>query len=199
MYVLVELEDSIRIPPHLFAISQREAISDELNRKLANRVIINTGLCICLFDITKIDKSFLYQSDGATHTSVEFRFVVFRPFIGEVIVGKIRSCSRDGVLVSLGFFDDILIPPHYLQDCSLFDEKEQLWYWEYESNKLFMDIGEKIRFKVKEELFTDTSPAGPTAAANESTALSENKRKIPYLIKGTINESGLGLISWWKE
>ncbi|CAG2117265.1 unnamed protein product [Medioppia subpectinata] len=68
MYVLVELSDSIRIPPHLFAISQREAISDELNRKLANRVIINTGLCICLFDITSIGKSFLHQSDGATHT-----------------------------------------------------------------------------------------------------------------------------------
>ncbi|CAG2111296.1 unnamed protein product, partial [Medioppia subpectinata] len=134
-----------------------------------------------------------------------FRFVVFRPFIGEVIVGKIRSCSRDGVLVSLGFFDDILIPPHYLQDNSIFDEKEQLWYWEYESNKLFMDIGEKVRFKVKEEVFVDTSPVGPTAAASsvvasgDSNSLGDNKRKIPFLIKGTINESGLGLISWWKE
>ncbi|XP_054160729.1 DNA-directed RNA polymerase III subunit RPC8-like [Oppia nitens] len=204
MYVLVQLEDTIRIPPHMFAISQKEAITDELNRKLANRVIINTGLCICLSDITKIGKSFLYQSDGATHTLVNFRFVVFRPFIGEVIVGKIRSSSMDGVLVSLGFFADIIIPPHYLQDNSKFDETEQLWFWEYEDNKLFMDIGEKIRFKVKEELFVDTSPSGPTSTSNISggdntNTVTDNKRKIPYLIKGTINESGLGLISWWKE
>lgn len=40
MYVLVELKDSVRIPPNLFAVSQREAICDELNRKLANRVFI---------------------------------------------------------------------------------------------------------------------------------------------------------------
>ena len=68
------------------------------------------------------------------------------------------------------------------------DEKEQLWYWQYESDgqkhSLFMDIGEKIRFKVKEKLFVDTSPAGPTAATTSSdgNTLSENKRKIPFLI-----------------
>ena len=29
--------------------------------------------------------------------SVHFRFIVFRPFIGEVLVGKIRSSSSDGL------------------------------------------------------------------------------------------------------
>lgn len=29
--------------------------------------------------------------------AVRFRFVVFRPFIDEVLVGKIRSCSSEGV------------------------------------------------------------------------------------------------------
>ena len=29
--------------------------------------------------------------------SVRFRFVVFRPFVDEVLVGKIRSCSAEGV------------------------------------------------------------------------------------------------------
>ena len=29
--------------------------------------------------------------------SVHFRFVVFRPFVDEILVGKIRSCSPEGV------------------------------------------------------------------------------------------------------
>ena len=29
--------------------------------------------------------------------SVHFRFVVFRPFMDEVVVAKIRSCSKEGV------------------------------------------------------------------------------------------------------
>ena len=30
-------------------------------------------------------------------TQVHFRYVVFRPFMDEILVGRIRSCSREGV------------------------------------------------------------------------------------------------------
>ena len=47
--------------------------------------------------------------------------------------------------VTLGFFDDIVIPPESLQHPSRFDEGEQLWIWEYETedgkHDLFMDPG----------------------------------------------------------
>lgn len=47
-----------------------------------------------------------------------------------------------------------------------------------------MDIGEKIRLKVKEEVFVDTSPAGPTVGnTSDANTLVETKRKIPYMIK----------------
>ena len=29
--------------------------------------------------------------------TVRFRVIVFRPFVDEILVGKIRSCSSDGV------------------------------------------------------------------------------------------------------
>jgi DNA-directed RNA polymerase III subunit RPC8 len=223
MYILVELKDVVRIAPNQFDLPLDEAIAEELNAKLANRVIVNVGLCIALYDIIKINQSFVYQGDGASHTEVNFRFVVFRPFVGEVIVGKLRSCTREGVHVSLGFFEDIIIPSSCLQEPNRFDEKEQLWVWEYESEEkthsLFMDIGEKVRFKVKEEMFTDTSPPGPSPATGSGGAPvssgtpllgpgfsgasgdgtnAETQRKVPYLIKGTAAESGLGMISWWK-
>jgi len=46
--------------------------------------------------------------------------------------------------VTLGFFDDILIPPEGLQYPSRFDEREQIWIWEYsnegeESHEMYMD------------------------------------------------------------
>lgn len=62
-----------------------------------SQVITNVGLCIALFDILKMGDSFIFPGDGASHTKVEFRFIVFRPFIDEIIVGKIKSCSKDGV------------------------------------------------------------------------------------------------------
>lgn len=60
-------------------------------------MVINVGLCIALHDITKIDESFILPGDGASHTRVHFRYMVFRPFMEEILVGKIRSVSREGV------------------------------------------------------------------------------------------------------
>ncbi|RWS29119.1 DNA-directed RNA polymerase III subunit RPC8-like isoform X1 [Leptotrombidium deliense] len=201
MFVLVELKDKVCIAPSMFHLPVEEAITEVLNAKLANRILINVGLCVTLFDIIKIHESFVLKGEGSSYTLVHFRFIVFRPFIGEVIVGKLKSCSVDGIYVSLGFFDGILIPRECLQEPSRFDETEQLWVWEYETedgkHDLFMDKEEQIRFKVKEEIFTDTSPTAPsTSTANLSAE--DSPKKIPYLIKGTIAESGLGLISWWK-
>ncbi|KFV75747.1 DNA-directed RNA polymerase III subunit RPC8 [Struthio camelus australis] len=223
MFVLVEMTDTVRIPPWQFERKLNESIAEELNKKLANKVVYNVGLCICLYDITKLEDSYIFPGDGASHTKVHFRYVVFHPFLDEILVGEIKSCSQDGVHVSLGFFDDIVIPPESLQQpaklwnakclpwCMFLsltlglasDEAEQVWVWEYETEEgahdLYMDIGEEIRFRVMDETFVDTSPTGPSSAeASTSNATEEvQKKEAPYTLVGSISEPGLGLLSWW--
>ncbi|XP_054714989.1 DNA-directed RNA polymerase III subunit RPC8-like isoform X2 [Uloborus diversus] len=200
MFTLVEMKDTIRIPPWKFRKPLKDAISDELRLKFANKVVIDVGLCIALFEITKLEESYIFPGDGASHTGVHFSYIVFRPFMNEVLVGKIRSCSREGVHVSLGFFDDILIPQDVLQHPSRFDEKEQLWVWVFsneesgETHDLFMDRDEPIRFRVVDGTFVDTTPTCPENEASESE---EKDRRVPYSLTGAINEHGLRLLSWW--
>jgi len=204
MFVLAKLQDVVRILPQQFDQKLNDAIADELNRKLANHVLYNVGLCMALHDISSLEESFILPGDGASHTKTTFRYVVFRPYLDEVLVGKIKGCSLDGVQVSLGFFDDILIPPTSLQQPARFDESEQVWAWEYGEHTLFMDPGEEVRFRVAAETFTDTTPAPDTApAADPGTPGVEptppQPRKTPYVITATINEPGLGLLSWWSN
>jgi len=138
------MSDTVKIQPWLFNVDLDDAVSVELNRRFANKVVYNVGLCICLFDIIKFEDSFIFPGDGASHTKVHFRCVVFRPFVDEVLVGTIKGCSEEGVTVTLKFFDDILIPPEGLQQPSKFDENEQVWVWEYETDEgthdLYMDV-----------------------------------------------------------
>ena len=63
-------------------------MESELNKKYANKVVYELGLCIALFDIKKIEDSYVFPGDGSSHTRVTFRFVIWRPFIDEVLVGK---------------------------------------------------------------------------------------------------------------
>ncbi|XP_061830478.1 DNA-directed RNA polymerase III subunit RPC8 [Nerophis lumbriciformis] len=211
MFVLVEMVDTVRICPWHFHKQVNEAVSEELNKKLANKVVYNVGLCICLYDITKLEDSYIFPGDGASHTKVHFRYVVFHPFLEEILVGKIKYCSQEGVHVTMGFFDDILIPPESLQQPTKFDEAEQVWMWEYETEEgahdLYMDPGEEIRFRVADELFVDTSPTGPTADATPDTQPGQStappppaeKKEAPYTLIGSICEPGLGLLSWWNN
>uniref|UniRef100_A0A8B9R712 DNA-directed RNA polymerase subunit n=1 Tax=Anas platyrhynchos TaxID=8839 RepID=A0A8B9R712_ANAPL len=207
MFVLVEMTDTVRIPPWQFERQLNESIAEELNKKLANKVVYNVGLCICLYDITKLEDSYIFPGDGASHTkgmllspSCISATVVFHPFLDEILIGEIKSCSQD---VSIGFFDDIIIPPESLQQPAKFDEAEQVWVWEYETEEgahdLYMDIGEEIRFRVVDETFVDTSPTGPSSAeASTSSATEEvQKKEAPYTLVGSISEPGLGLLSWW--
>ena len=99
--------------------------------------------------------------------------LVFRPDLDEVIVGKIKNCCKEGVYVSLEFFDDILIPAESLQFPSRYDDSESVWIWEYpleddEHHDLFMDAGEQIRFRVTSESFVDSGPAKSPNAASET-------------------------------
>ena len=195
MFNLVCITDTVKIPPWLFNVSLEDAVKVELNRRFANKVVHNVGLFISLFDILKCEDSFIFPGDGSSHTKIHFRFIVFRPFIDEVLIGKIKSCSREGVTVSLGFFDDILIPPEYLQQPSKFDDSEQVWVWEYATNEgthdLFMDINEPIRFRVVDEVFVDTTPQSKAGEAKSKESCT------PYFLKAQVSDPGLGLLSWW--
>ncbi|XP_032520499.2 DNA-directed RNA polymerase III subunit RPC8 [Danaus plexippus] len=196
MFVLSEMKDVLRVTPEHFDQSLTESITTLLNRKLANKVVLNVGLCIALFDITNIGHSYIFPGDGSSHTEVIFRYIVFRPLVEEILIGKIRSCSRDGVHVTMGFFDDILIPVNALQHPSRFDETDQAWVWEYpkedgEKHDLFMDSGESIRFRVTSEEFEESLPTGPPGSERPTQAVA------PYRLIGGINEPGLGLLTWW--
>lgn len=97
--------------------------------------------------------------------------------------------------MTLGFFDDILIPPTALQHPSRFEETEQAWVWEYPTedahHDLYMDIGEPIKFRVSGEVFEESSPVGPPSADNINKSTSSvagssanivETNKTPYKI-----------------
>lgn len=201
MFQLAEIRHMVRIPPWLFGQTLNDAVVEELNRKLANKVVLNVGLCIALFDVTSLGDSYIFPGDGASHTRVTFRYVVFRPFMEEVLEGVIKSSNADGIQVSLGFYEDVYIRQDAMMTNSHYDETDGTWVWDYETDDethhLFMDIGEKIRFKIIAEQFTDTTPAGPELSDGNNTVAERREGKKPYVIYGTINDQGLGLVSWW--
>ncbi len=52
------------IQPAYFAVPPEQAIISELNKKYANRVLHDVGLCICVFDIAQAGEGKVRYGDG---------------------------------------------------------------------------------------------------------------------------------------
>lgn len=93
------------------------------------KIIQEVGLCICFWDLLKASDGLIGHGEGKVHVKglqtppdvkiidgrlttypATFRLVVFRPFKGEILEGKITSATPKGMTITMEFFDDIFIP-----------------------------------------------------------------------------------------
>lgn len=192
-----------------------------------DQVVQEVGLGICVYDILKASDGLISAGDGAANVNVEFRLVVFRPFKGEILLGRIGAAGPWGMKstvpstsicglelttsVQLDFFDEIIVSPdmlfegsvlyeciagdqRYLLTCFGSDHHEQHWIWYNDGNKFEFEKYLWVRVRVEDEIWHDTSPTAPHNS-QEATA---SERKSPYRIVASMQQAGLGVVSWWR-
>mmetsp|Transcript_102469 Transcript_102469/g.290186 ORF Transcript_102469/g.290186 Transcript_102469/m.290186 type:complete len:196 (-) Transcript_102469:298-885(-) len=193
MFILVKIDDSIPIPPTDFGPEYQASLKRQIGAKYVDRVIPNVGLCIEFYSFDKIKEAFLYPGDnklscGEAYIKVKFTLVVFRPDIDEWIVGSIADSSADGLRVTLGFMEDVEIPPSNLRQPLAYEKALGVWVWEYENPETkerinyFYEKGELLRFRVAEINFPEVQERGKVSSMK---------------IVGAVDTDGLGCISWW--
>ncbi|KAM0435997.1 hypothetical protein ACHAPT_002889 [Fusarium lateritium] len=193
MFILTKIADLVQIAPEDFSKRSKDAIEDNINAKYSNRVIQKIGLCICLYDLQWASEGLIGHGTGLVNVNVEFRMVVFRPFKGEVMMGRIRSSTPAGINVGTDFFDDIFVSFEDLPPGAEYSHSDQLWIWNVdEEQRLFYDNHEMVRFQIFDEEWHDQAPAGPTQQE-------ESPAKTPYRIKATMAADGMGPCIWWDE
>ncbi|CAI4225178.1 unnamed protein product [Auanema sp. JU1783] len=195
MFVLALMQDTVPIKPHEMGQDLESVIRRRLNKRFCNKIVPDLGLCMCLYDISEMGVTYILPGEGLGHNRVKFRFVVFRPHLDEIVEAKVISSNRQGLGLSLEFFEDIFIPADNLPDPHFFEEHEQVWYWGYqtedgEAAKLYIDPGKVVRFRVKENIMKDIKP---------DITLEESKKESSYRIVGTMAEHGLGCVAWWSN
>ena len=121
---------------------------------------------------------------------------VFRPFVGEVLNGRIMAATHNGIRISLEFFDDIFIPAHlifsvanlycrYVEFTKSSDHSTQSWRLPVSATEYnYLEKDDIIRFKVEEESFKEATPAPPRAhgSGEMEHRVEEHKEPIYSLI-----------------
>lgn len=61
MWILVEIEDTVRVAPHTLNRKEVEGITDEIERKYSNKILPDLGIALKLFDILQVGEATIYQ------------------------------------------------------------------------------------------------------------------------------------------
>ncbi|KAK6260000.1 RNA polymerase Rpb7-like [Theobroma cacao] len=217
MFYLSLIEHTLRLPPHLLNLPLDEAIKIELEALFLDKVIANLGLCISVYDIRSIKGGFIYPGDGASTYTVEFRLIVFRPFVGEIIVAKLKESDANGLryivtnakcsqchldfLMTFTYLS-IFCQGHLALNLTLIIEIKEDGYGTLEKQKkhslknhdlLLMGW---IRFSESQIKFRVHSVIYPSIPLEQP----ENSKPFaPMVITGSIDYDGLGPVSWWEE
>ncbi|CAJ2513482.1 Uu.00g016010.m01.CDS01 [Anthostomella pinea] len=193
MFILTKIADLVQIPPSQFEQHSRIAIENNINAKYSNRVIQKIGLCICMFDLLWASEGLIGHGTGLVNVNVEFRMIVFRPFKGETLFGRISSSTPEGLNIRTEFFEDIFVPYKELPESTEFDHNEQSWIWVLEDDeRMHYDKNEMVRFQVIDEVWNDQMPE-----TVEDEDMENAKKVSPYSIQGTMMKEGLGVCLWW--
>mmetsp|Transcript_62151 Transcript_62151/g.148254 ORF Transcript_62151/g.148254 Transcript_62151/m.148254 type:complete len:224 (-) Transcript_62151:136-807(-) len=205
MFTLVLIDDDIPIKPNDLRHNQYLQLKKEIQIKYVDRVIPHVGLCIEFYDFVKIKDAHIYPGDGKLacgepYVKVEFNLIIFRPLINEWLIGSIADSGTTGLRVSLGFFEDVLIPPANLITPHAFDPSSRQWVWKFttesegdnppETFNYFFEKGTLIRFRVVSVNF---------AAPAKKDTLPTGKKESPMTIIGAADLPGLGCLLWWPD
>lgn len=201
MFKLVSIEDRIQVPARLFGYPRLEALEHAVNKRFSDKIIPGVGLCIAFWDWIEIGEDSLQILSGDSSTQCSFRVVVFAPFEGEAVFGRISGACKNGIFMELGFFDAIVLPKEQLPKPSVFDEQERAWIWKPSfdgvEQTMYMDVTNEHVFRVREILYDDQSKIPPAERAKED----RNPMSIIASLYDDVLEDtqGLGDPLWWYE
>lgn len=212
MFEVQRVKDSIQLEAYDLGKPTSSVLASKIDERFPNRVLLSGGLVICRHEKepTAILSSGICK-EGKTYWKIEFSLIVFRPFVGEILVGTIAEANASGIRVTLGeFFGAIYVPAYWMLRPSTF-ENNKVWVWMTEDEKYEMPIGSEIRVRVKSLHYTkrtvtakgkveeiQSSGRKRSGSVVDEDIAAESKGSAMHII-ASICEDGLGLTEWWRN
>lgn len=198
---VVDLQDDVRLPPADLGRPPAAAIVAALEAAYVGKAVHGVGLVVSIVALLSADGGDVAPGDGAAHWRASFRAAVFRPAPGDVLVGSVACVdAKAGARVSLGFFDDIVVPPDGLPPPSVFDAARGAWLHTPPDaadgdDPLDIGTGATVRCRVRDVRF-ERPPAGGGAGDGGAAVQAPH---APIVVTADFVGVGMGPVAWWAE
>lgn len=176
----------------------RNLFTELINQKYKNRLIADVGLCLALWDLVSFGDPLIFPNDSATHVEVQFRMLVYRPVVGEVVEATVLHVDVDfGLLASIGFFANLQVPISNLPRPGYFDITKHAWIWQYvDDDEHDGDVADVNDVKAEYEIKTKDKIR---MKITHVTFLPDPRTGVPTMsAQAQMKDVGLGPPIWWE-
>lgn len=102
MFYLSEVEDHVRVEPRHFGLPTREAVEKQLNESYVGKFNKEIGHIISVISVEGIEDGVIIPGDGAAFYKSQFKLLVWRPEMHELVYGTITDIAQFGAFMQIG-------------------------------------------------------------------------------------------------
>ena len=146
MYQLVELEDTVRIPPGMFSEQLEEAIKKTLAEKFEGKIDKDIGAIVLIIDAKTDGIGKVLPGDGAAYYNTSFKALTYKPDLQEVVDGEVIEIVEFGAFVRLGPLDGLVHVSQIADDFLSYDSKNSKFMGK--SSKKSLQEGDRVRARI---------------------------------------------------
>jgi len=146
MYNLVELEDTVRVPPELFALDLEKALKQLLAERYEGKLDRDLGSIILIADVKTDGIGKVIPGDGAAYYNTTFKTLTYKPELQEIVEGEVIETVEFGAFIRLGPLDGLIHVSQITDDYLNYDGKNKKFVGK-ESKKTLSE-GDTVRARV---------------------------------------------------
>jgi len=91
MFYKIELKDHIRVPPDMFGLDVKEAVTKRIKMKFDGFISQDLGIVIDVSNVKEVGEGVIIPGDGASYYKTDFELLTFKPELQEVVTGRIKD------------------------------------------------------------------------------------------------------------
>ena len=102
MFYVIDINDYVRVEPKLFGLDTKTAIEEQLQITYENYHDEEIGEVIAVLNVADIGEGIIIPGDGAAFYNANFKLLVWRPELQELVFGTIDEITNFGAFINLG-------------------------------------------------------------------------------------------------
>ncbi len=146
MYLISEIDDTVRIPPNRFEEPLEEVASEIINETYVGKIDKKMGLMVTVKDIKEMGVGKVIMGDGAAYHEVVFTALFFKPELHEIVEGEVIEVTEFGAFIRIGPMDGLVHVSQVTDDYINYDGKRGALIGK--KSKKTLEEGNRVRARI---------------------------------------------------